>query len=127
MPDQFAVDTDRLARTQARLDALFTRMNGVAGTLRARLDAHGNCWGDDAIGRSFEASYQEPHNAINEILPALAEVMRSVGDGVATMAKGFEQTDRNAADSVPIGVPASPQLPPGGEPGPAPGSRGGRR
>ncbi|MEW2443176.1 WXG100 family type VII secretion target [Micromonospora marina] len=108
MTESLGVDTERLTAARKRLDALHTRLGAVSAGLRGRLGAEGNCWGDDKTGKSFAEAYVKPQNSLREMLPALAEVMKSVSDGVGTMAKGFARTEHRAAETTGrIGRPPS--------------------
>ncbi|MEW2520818.1 WXG100 family type VII secretion target [Actinacidiphila alni] len=113
MADTFSVDTEGLDGQLPYMQHLAERFNSVHSTLQARLGAVGECWGDDSSGRQFLNQYARPKEEILEAMEQAGEVLRSTGDGLRTMAHGYEVIEEeNAAASRQLNAPSvDPDVP----------------
>jgi WXG100 family type VII secretion target len=93
----FAVDPDGLAKNAPNVRAYSDQMRAVFTRLQSRLNELGDCWGDDPMGKAFEEQYRTPRDQMVSGLQGIADVLDSTADGLETMAKGFHQTEEQAA------------------------------
>lgn len=79
MNDGFAADPDTLAAQGGRFDDLVGRVGRIHRTLADSLSATGECWGSDAVGRSFGAAHTGPADGTLTQLSSLTERLGGVG------------------------------------------------
>ncbi|MEU5695370.1 hypothetical protein [Actinosynnema sp. NPDC020468] len=83
----FQSDLNRLTQGAGDFDAFAGRAGRITTELSTSLDALGECWGDDAVGRSFAAGHVKP---AADALGGLDAVHRGFG-GVS---RRFAETER---------------------------------
>ena len=93
-----AVDTGALARAVPLTREMAERILDVKSALLSRLSELGAPWGDDETGRQFLEQYQGPKNDLLTGFEGAFEVLRSMADGVETMAKGFQGTEEQSIE-----------------------------
>lgn len=102
----FAVDTDRLAKCSPTFAAIAASVEAARNKMLSTMDQLGKCWGEDQTGDEFADTYVEAAFNMRSGMLTLVEVLRSAGDGIATMAKGTKQSEEQAAE-VAGGKPGS--------------------
>ncbi|WP_328473525.1 WXG100 family type VII secretion target [Streptomyces sp. NBC_00448] len=119
--ESFSVDTDGLQAQMPYMQELAQRFRNVHEALEARLGALGECWGDDASGEAFLRQYTKPKGQILEATEDAGDVLRSTGDGLQTMARGYQNIEsQNSESARKLGTSLEPGSVPGG------GVRGGQ-
>ncbi|MEU3341160.1 hypothetical protein [Streptomyces sp. NPDC006668] len=105
--DYVAVDTGAIAAAVAPTREMAQRILDAKSALLARLSELGAPWGDDETGWQFLEHYQGPKNDLLAGFEGASEVLRSMADGVDTMAKGFQWTEEQnmeAANALTNGI-----------------------
>ncbi|SHH05850.1 WXG100 family type VII secretion target [Streptoalloteichus hindustanus] len=105
MTRQFGVDTERLGKVSGDAENLAVRLERIYDNLLSRTQEVGQCWGDDKTGKSFEQNYLANSKDVLTAMREMSSVVRSMRDGVNTMAKGFRRTEANAVDTLAVGLP----------------------
>ncbi|PRX44323.1 excreted virulence factor EspC (type VII ESX diderm) [Prauserella shujinwangii] len=100
MSDGFEVDADRLGRHAGEFEALAERAARVAEELRRALDATGEPWGADAVGRSFAAAHAEPAAGALDRLRRLPDDLAGVGERFTAAAAAYRAGDERAVSDV---------------------------
>jgi uncharacterized protein YukE len=96
----FSVDTDGLGQSAPHVHELAGRIRSIGTKLQGRLNALGECWGDDENGRQFLEQYSEPGHQLIRGIADTGDVLDSAVDGIQTMAKGFQQTEDQNAEAA---------------------------
>jgi uncharacterized protein YukE len=96
MNDGFAADPARLSTQAGRFDDLVGRVAEINRTLGESLDSAGQCWGGDAVGRSFGSAHVAPADATRARLASLTEQLGGVGARFAATADTYTGTDEAA-------------------------------
>ncbi|WP_329172969.1 WXG100 family type VII secretion target [Streptomyces sp. NBC_01477] len=126
--ESFSVDTDGLQAQMPYMEELAQRFRTVHEVLESRLGALGECWGDDASGTAFLRQYAKPKGQILEATDGAGDVLRSTGDGLRTMARGFQSIEsQNSESARQLGTSLEPGAVPGGESGGGGGEGGGHK
>ena len=94
MTDGFEVDPAALARHADEFPALADRATAIHRELAAALDAAGPCWGDDEAGHVFAAGHVAPAGQTMDTLGTLPGQLADVGDGLTSMARAYQRSDR---------------------------------
>jgi uncharacterized protein YukE len=91
----FRTENDELARRAGAFAGLSERARGIVDQLNDSLGGYGDCWGSDAVGRSFAETHVGPAEAalqgIGALPGGLFDVGIKLGDTAATYADA-EQT-----------------------------------
>lgn len=96
----FAVNPDGLAKTAPNMRTVSDQARQILTRLQSNLDALGDCWGDDPMGKSFEEQYLTARKQMFDGMQGIVDVVDSTADGLETMAKGFHQTEeQNTANA----------------------------
>ena len=96
----FSVDTARLDQSAPQVQELAGRIRSIASKLDGRLEALGECWGDDESGRQFLEQYAEPKRQLSAGITGAGQVLDSTVEGIRTMAKGFQRTEEENVATV---------------------------
>jgi uncharacterized protein YukE len=96
----FAVDTEALAHASPEVLRLAQRLKPVTSGLESRTSRLGDCWGRDGGGRQFAKRYVTPKAEFLAGLSKAVLVLDGIGDGVQTMAKGYQKAEEEAVDAV---------------------------
>ncbi|MQA08630.1 MAG: hypothetical protein GEU98_08775 [Pseudonocardiaceae bacterium] len=96
----FHADFERLASKAGEFDGFAERAGKIFGELRENLDAVGECWGTDEVGRSFAAAHSGPSNAVIETMSSLREDLGDMGTRLAQTASDYREVDAEAASGV---------------------------
>ncbi|MET9915249.1 hypothetical protein ABZZ74_53040 [Streptomyces sp. NPDC006476] len=100
--DYLGVDTGAIAAAVAPTREMAQRILDVKSALVARLSELGAPWGDDETGRQFLEQYQGGKNDLLAGFEGASEVLRSMADGVDTMAKGFQWTEEQNMEAASV-------------------------
>ncbi|WP_405867397.1 WXG100 family type VII secretion target [Streptomyces sp. NBC_01515] len=103
----FSVDTARLDQSAPQVQELAGRIRSIASKLDGRLEALGECWGDDESGRQFLEQYAEPKRQLSAGITGAGQVLDSTVEGIRTMAKGFQQTEERNVETLRAITPAA--------------------
>ncbi|BBB02282.1 hypothetical protein RVR_10144 [Actinacidiphila reveromycinica] len=98
--ESFSVDTDGLQAQMPYMQELAQRFLDVHSSLEAKLGSLGEPWGEDATGEAFLRQYTKPKGQILEATLDAGDVLRSTGDGLKTMARGYESIESQNSDSA---------------------------
>ncbi|MEC3997660.1 hypothetical protein VSR01_30880 [Actinacidiphila sp. DG2A-62] len=125
--ESFSVDTDGLTAQMPYMQELAQRFVNIHDELESKLGSLGECWGRDRSGEAFLRQYAKPKGQILDAAQQAGEVLRSTGDGLETMAKGYQRIEaQNAESARKLGTSLEPGSVPGGEHGGQGGEGGGR-
>lgn len=96
----FRSDSVQLGRRAREFDELAGRARRVAEELRRALDATGECWGVDEIGRSFaETHLRGAWQALDDV-DGLAPRLREVGAKLAGTASDQQQVEARHVEEL---------------------------
>ncbi|GAA5058351.1 WXG100 family type VII secretion target [Nocardia callitridis] len=90
-------DTNALRATQPRFADVARRVTDMASTLRAALDAEGECWGHDETGKHFASDYVTARDEALQGTDGLATTFGGLADNVRTIADTLEAQDQARA------------------------------
>ncbi|WP_434438675.1 WXG100 family type VII secretion target [Lentzea sp. E54] len=93
----YSADLERLDAGARDLKGFAGQATEIAGTLEKALTAFGACWGDDAVGRSFAASHEQPAGDTAGALSGLATTLGDVGDKLAATAETYRHVEETNA------------------------------
>jgi uncharacterized protein YukE len=93
----YQANAAELARQAQHFPDLANRAQGVHQSLSQALDSAGECWGADAAGQSFAASYLRPAREALDGLGSLAGRLTEVGDRWSATASGYQQVETSNA------------------------------
>jgi uncharacterized protein YukE len=100
MKDGFLADHERLARHAGDFGGLAEQAAAIAGELNRTLDALGQPWGGDDVGRSFAAVYSGPSQEIRTSIDSASGQLGDMGDRLTAMAKAYRHADTAAAKGL---------------------------
>jgi hypothetical protein len=100
MNDGFTVDPERLVDQAGLFDDLVGRVGRIHRTLVDSLAATGECWGGDAVGRSFGSAHTAPATGTLTQLSSLAERLRGVGTRFAATGTAYAASDAGAVERL---------------------------
>ncbi|WP_435132461.1 WXG100 family type VII secretion target [Actinacidiphila sp. bgisy144] len=98
--ESFSVDTDGLQAQMPYMMELAQRFLNVHSTLESKLGSLGEPWGEDASGEAFLRQYTKPKGQILDATLDAGDVLRSTGDGLRTMASGYERIESDNSESA---------------------------
>ncbi|GAB3468323.1 hypothetical protein [Actinophytocola sediminis] len=96
----FAADPDRLAAQGGQFDDLVGRVGRIHRTLADALSESGECWGADAVGRSFGAVHATPADGTLSQLSALTERLGGVGTRFVDTGAAYTAADDGAIERL---------------------------
>ncbi|AUS79374.1 hypothetical protein C1701_14505 [Actinoalloteichus sp. AHMU CJ021] len=102
--DGYQVDPELLAERAAALGGEATTAERILGRLREVLDATGECWGDDEIGRRFAAGHVDPADTTLELMSGLPGRLTDHTDRLRASAATYrdaEETNTSALGTGP--------------------------
>lgn len=89
----YQVNAAELARQAQHFPDLANRAQGAHQSLSQALDSAAECWGSDAAGQSFAATYLRPAQDTLDRLGSLAGRLTGVGDRWSATASGYQQVE----------------------------------
>ncbi|WP_433663012.1 WXG100 family type VII secretion target [Nocardia sp. CA-128927] len=94
----FRADPDALRATRSGFTDVSDRIAAAAKNLQRVIDAEGECWGSDQIGRSFAKNYTPSVPKALKGVDGLSKAMNNLGDRMVTTANTLQNRDQaNAA------------------------------
>ncbi|MGI5504686.1 WXG100 family type VII secretion target [Lentzea sp. CA-135723] len=96
----YSADLERLDAGAREMRGYAGQATEIAGTLNRALAGFGACWGDDAIGRSFAASHEQPAGAASGALSGLSATLGDVGDKLASTAATYRHVEETNASGM---------------------------
>lgn len=100
MNDGFTADPDRLVTQGGKFDELVGRVGEIHRTLTDSLASAGECWGTDAVGRSFGAAHAAPADGTLTRLSGLTEQLGGVGTRFAGTGTAYTGSDEGAVEHL---------------------------
>lgn len=94
------VDTDGIAKTVPYMQELAARFDKITQTTAADFSRLFGVWGDDASGKNFAASFVPASHVALTAMGGMTDLLRSVSDGLLTMAKGLDNTEQTNAENA---------------------------
>lgn len=91
----FRSDNERLRTGATQLVAAGEQAKQIAARLRRELAALGECWGADAVGRSFAQRHVPAAEATMARLDELSGQLHDVGRRFADTAAAYEQAEHD--------------------------------
>ncbi|KAA2251250.1 hypothetical protein F0L68_38195 [Solihabitans fulvus] len=98
--DGFRSDHQRLAEHAGEFTGLASRAGDITGELRRALEQAGDCWGSDAVGRSFAASHVRAATETLGRVGGLSDGLGDVGQRFAATAETYRQVDEDNAAAL---------------------------
>ena len=112
MSNSFEVNTEGILRSAPGIKDLAGRVSNIYSGLYGTLRSLGEPWGGDATGQAFADNYLSPAEEMLNGIGGMREVLVSTGNGVVTMAEGFQRTELENLGSIEFGPrPGDPTLP----------------
>ena len=96
----YEVDTAKLRKHAGEFPGLADQLSGVHRRLSDALDAAGNCWGDDPVGRSFAEGHAHAAGSTLDRMGALPGQITEVSDRLHATAAAYEQVEQANAESL---------------------------
>ncbi|MCP2169989.1 WXG100 family type VII secretion target [Goodfellowiella coeruleoviolacea] len=93
----FRSDNERLLTGATQLTAAGEQARQIAARLQRELAALGECWGADAIGRSFAQRHVPAAQSTMARLDELSEQLHDVGRRFADTAAAYQQVEHDNA------------------------------
>lgn len=100
MNDGFAADPSRLATEGGLFDDLVGRVGLIHRTLADSLASSGECWGGDAVGRSFGAAHAAPAEGTLTRLSSLTERLGGVGSRFVDTGTAYDGAESSAVEHL---------------------------
>lgn len=100
MSDGFTADPERLVSQGGQFDDLVGRVGRIHRTLSESLSATGQCWGGDAVGRSFGSAHAAPAEGTMTQLSSLTERLGGVGTRFADTGTAYAASDTGAVEHL---------------------------
>lgn len=88
------VELATLRRSAKQMGNVGEDLQRVVETLRASLEAEGECWGHDEAGQSFAGNYVPNRDKVLESMVKAGEPIGSIGRNLATTATNTENDDQ---------------------------------
>lgn len=79
------------------LDVESDALHEATAAMRARLDAIGACWGDDAVGERFAVRYRAAAQTVLANLDALSSGLGHIAAALRAVADNYQRADLAAA------------------------------
>jgi hypothetical protein len=96
----YEVDPVGLAGQAPTYEAVAAQVAAICDTLRTRLEAEGECWGNDAAGSVFGAKYTGPASSALSQLDATNQGLVSMLRGIRTWAANYVGVDELAREHI---------------------------
>lgn len=96
----FTVDPSGLAGTTPNWGAQADQVRQIFTKLTSRLNAEGDCWGNDQAGTAFAGKYVGPALGALQYMDATNEGLTSMMGGIATWAANYVNSDQAARDDL---------------------------
>jgi hypothetical protein len=96
MTGGFRTDNELLARRAGAFDELAERAGRIASDLRAEVEAHGPCWGDDEVGRAFAEGHVGASQAALAGIAALPGELTELGALLIATATTYLESERTS-------------------------------
>jgi uncharacterized protein YukE len=98
----FFADPDRLRAVSPHFAKLGADVESALERLKQGITAEGKCWGSDAPGKQFEATYPQTGDgsiqSTLDMLKTFAQALQQTGDNITRVANSVQsQDDTNAA------------------------------
>lgn len=100
MTEGFSTDNELLARRAGDFDGLAERAGRIADDLRIEVEAHGQCWGDDEVGRAFAQGHVRPAQAALVGIGALPDGLTELGGWLAATARTYAQAEQTSHTAI---------------------------
>jgi hypothetical protein len=100
MTDGFRTDNELLARRAGAFDGLAERAGRIDSDLRAEVEAHGPCWGDDEVGRAFAEGHVGSAQAAFAGIGALPGELTELGARLSATAATYEESERTSLTAI---------------------------
>lgn len=100
MAETFFHDPDALSVGIDRLRGVSTDLDAVKTDLKAVLEEHYGCWGDDEIGKKFAENFTGPLDDLEEGAENAPKGIGNLGDELATARDLFLAQDQDNANAV---------------------------
>jgi len=100
MSDGYAADPDRLTTRGGQFDDLVGRVGRIHRTLTDELSATGECWGSDAVGRSFGSAHAGPADDTLTALSSLTERLGGVGTRFVATGTAYTGAEDGAVERL---------------------------
>lgn len=96
----FSIDTDALQSIAGQIAAQGTAAAQVVSRLRAALEAAGEPWGTEDIGKQFGHGYTSQVNQSFPALASLGQALAGIANGLAADAQAHDQIDTAVAQRL---------------------------
>lgn len=96
----YEVDPVGLAGQAPKYEAVAAQVGVICDTLRARLEAEGECWGGDVPGVVFGAKYAGPASSALAQLDATNQGLVSMLSGIRMWAANYAGADALARERI---------------------------
>lgn len=95
MSDGLEVQARNLYRAAGGFETAATSVGRIFDRLKSRLNAEGNCWGDDETGKAFAENYitKAKANEFKDGGPDIVGGLKKVQKNIETMAKRYEDAE----------------------------------
>jgi uncharacterized protein YukE len=93
MSNGFQADPAKLAKHAADFPGYADLVGAIHGELTSALAATGQCWGDDAAGRSFADGHVQQAGDILDGLATLPDKLTDVGSRFTATASGYASAE----------------------------------
>jgi hypothetical protein len=100
MTDGFRTDNDLLSRRAGAFDGLAERAGRIVDDLRAGVESHGQCWGNDDAGRAFAEGHVGPARAALRGIGDLPDGLTDVGSRLRATAITYAASDETGETAV---------------------------
>ncbi|MCO1581108.1 WXG100 family type VII secretion target [Crossiella sp. SN42] len=91
----FRTEHERLSRAAGDFDDYRERADAIAKALTAKLAELGECWGSDAVGRSFARTHVPGATKTQQRLGELPGELAEVGGKFARTAEEYRSTEQD--------------------------------
>jgi hypothetical protein len=100
MTGGFRTDNELLARRAGAFDGLAERAGGIADDLRTEVEAYGQCWGDDEVGRAFAEGHAGPAGAALAGIEALPDGLAELGGWLVATAATYAESEHTSHTAI---------------------------
>ncbi|MCP2332107.1 WXG100 family type VII secretion target [Actinoalloteichus caeruleus] len=98
MSGGYEVRTAEIRTENTKFESTAAQLEDVLTTLRAAIDAEGDCWGADESGQAFAQEYAPTAPAVVEYFGTLVEGIREMRTQIDASADTWDQMDEESAD-----------------------------
>ena len=95
----FEVDPAALRSASPKFTSTGDKLGDAWEALRSVLDAEGQCWGNDDVGKKFAQGYTPAADTAREAFPGITGGIRSIRTELDATADTWEQVDTGNARS----------------------------